>query len=62
MLIYAERYGDQVAGEDYIAEKGIFLSYEEFVPYRQAGWSGTPKTNTATDALIAALESKGAEE
>lgn len=52
-LHYAERYGDQDAGEPYIAERGVFYSVEEFVPYRRKGWSGLPEFDEAADAIIA---------
>jgi hypothetical protein len=58
-LIYGERMGDLAAGEDYIIEKGVFLSIEEFAYYRAKTandhqWSGTDETNAMADALIAA--------
>jgi hypothetical protein len=52
-MIYAERLGNMDAGEEYIAERGIFLTVEEFVPYRRLGWSGTHATDKAADAIIA---------
>ena len=56
-LIYAERYGDLAAEEDYIIEKGVFLSIEEFACYRAETandhqWQGTDETNARADALI----------
>ena len=49
-LYYAERLGGP--GEPYIAERGIFLSIEEFAPYRAKGWEGTKETNAAADAFL----------
>lgn len=54
-MAYAERLGGD--GEPYIAERGIFLSVEEFVPYRKLGWSGTKGFNDEADSIIK-LESK----
>lgn len=53
-MIYAERLGGP--GEPYIAERGVFLSIEEFAPYRRKGWEGTPETNAAADAYLQASE------
>jgi hypothetical protein len=53
ILIYGERLGNPDMGEPYIAERGVFTSYEEFAPYRAAGWSGTSRANSITDALLA---------
>lgn len=49
---YAERLGDTDKGEPYIAERGVFNSLEEFLPYREAGWEGTKQVNEAADAEI----------
>lgn len=49
-MYYAERLGNE--GESYIAERGVFLSVEEFVPYRKKGWSGTIKLDKAADEII----------
>ncbi len=49
---YAERLGDG-ENEPYIAERGIFYSVEEFVPFRKKGWSGTDEFNAEADAAIA---------
>ncbi|MGL4666467.1 MAG: hypothetical protein ACRCWR_00885 [Saezia sp.] len=54
ILFYAERLGGE--GEQYIAERGVFNSLEEFVPYRRRGWSGTEKTDAAADLLIVAMD------
>ena len=51
-MIYGERLGDRDKGEEYIAERGVFFSVEEFVPYRRLGWEGTTKTNTLADEII----------
>ena len=56
MMFYAERMGDQSKGEPYIAERGVFLSIEEFAPYRKAGWSGTREIDAAADAVLARPE------
>ena len=34
-----------------IAERGIFLSIEEFLPYRRKGWSGTEEIDALADAV-----------
>lgn len=54
-MIYGERYGNQDEGEEYIAEKGIFLSMEEFLPYRAKGWSSCPENDKEADRLIAEI-------
>jgi hypothetical protein len=51
-LYYAERYGDQDAGEPYIVERGVFTSIKEFAPYRLQGWSGTKELNAETDRYL----------
>lgn len=51
-LIYAERFGDREAGEEYIAERGVFMSIEEFARYRRMGWEGTLENNALADAII----------
>ena len=53
-MFYAERLGNQDIGEPYIAEKGIFLSIEEFVPYRLKGWTASKKNNQLVDEYIKA--------
>ena len=53
-MFYAERLGNKDEGEDYIAERGVFLSIEEFIPYRRKGWSGTSKIDAEADRLIIA--------
>ena len=45
-MFYAERIGGEKA------ERGIFLSIEEFLPYRKRGWSGTPETDKLADDEI----------
>jgi hypothetical protein len=52
---YAERLGDTDTDEDYIAERGVFMSVEEFVPYRLKGWSGTKELDDAADAIIRSM-------
>jgi hypothetical protein len=47
---YAERLGRE--GEPYIAERGVFLSVEEFIPFRKKGWSGTKEFDEAADKII----------
>ena len=59
-MFYAERLGDMDAGEEYIEERGVFMSLDEFVPYRRKGWSGTPATDAAADALIADIDTAAA--
>lgn len=49
-MFYAERNGGE--GEPYIAERGVFMSIAEFVPYREKGWSGQKKHNDAADEII----------
>ena len=41
-----------------IIDKGIFLSIEEFAPYRKQGWSGTRETDKLADELIARAEGR----
>ena len=48
-MFYAERIEDCR-----IAERGVFFSLIEFLPYRRAGWEGAAATNKAADAMIAA--------
>jgi hypothetical protein len=52
-MFYAERIEDCK-----IAERGVFLSMEEFLPYRRAGWSGTEATDKAANAMIAAEDAE----
>jgi len=47
---YAERLGNK--DEEYIAERGVFYSVEEFVPFRKLGWSGVPEFNAKADKII----------
>jgi hypothetical protein len=58
-MFYAERYGDQSKGEPYIAERGVFYSIAEFVPYRALGWSGTAETDLLADAYLFELGAQG---
>lgn len=46
-MFYAERIENCV-----IVEQGVFLSIEEFLPYREKGWSGSPDTDDVADKLI----------
>jgi hypothetical protein len=46
-MIYAERILD-----DNSLEKGVFLSLEEFLPYREQGWSSTSDINEIADAML----------
>ena len=59
-MFYAERIEDPAtSGQDgWIAERGVFMSLDEFVPYRRQGWSGTQETDAAADSLIAAQDAK----
>ena len=50
-MFYAERIGDGKT-EPYIAERGVFLTISEFVPYRRKGWSGTAQTDALADQAI----------
>jgi hypothetical protein len=52
-MFYAERLGDKSKGEPYIAERGVFYSLEEFLPYRKLGWEGTKETNELADSALA---------
>ena len=52
-MFYAEKIEDCK-----IAERGVFLSMDEFLPYRRAGWSGTEATDKAADAMIAAEDAE----
>lgn len=47
IMFYAER----IEGTK-IAEKGVFLSIAEFLPYRRAGWTGTEETNRMADIAM----------
>ena len=49
-MIYAERYGKE--GEPYIAEKAIFLSLDEYIPYREKGWEATVEVDKKADEII----------
>ena len=49
-MIYAERFGKE--GEPYIAERGVFMSVEEYVPYRKKGWESTPDIDAKADEII----------
>lgn len=46
-MFYAERIENCE-----IVERGVFLSMDEFLPYREKGWSGTPDTDAMADQLI----------
>jgi hypothetical protein len=46
-------YAEKIEGNK-IAERGVFLSIDEFAPYRIAGWSGTKETNKLADAQLMA--------
>lgn len=46
-MFYAERIENCE-----IVERGVFLSIEEFLPYREKGWSGTPDTDAMADQFI----------
>lgn len=52
MRIYAERYGDKDKGESYITDRGVFLSMEEFLPYRAAGWRSTREIDAEADRIL----------
>lgn len=47
-MIYAEKWNQ----ETMTAERGIFFSIAEFVPYRKLGWSGTDQIDALADAEI----------
>ncbi len=49
-MIYAERYGS--SGEPYIAERGVFLSMDEYIPCREKGWESLPETDAKADEII----------
>lgn len=49
-MFYAERYGKE--GEPYIAEKGVFMSMDEYLPYREKGWEATIEIDKKADELI----------
>lgn len=53
-MIYAELYGQD--GEPYIKDRGIFLSIQEFLPYRSRGWSSTREINRMADNQLTLLE------
>lgn len=54
-MFYAERLGGKDKGEEYIAERGLFLTIDEFIPYREKGWSSTEKIDRLTDMRRAQL-------
>jgi len=62
-MFYAERIENCK-----IVERGVFLSIEEFLPYREKGWSGSPDTDFLADKMIVenlageSLEDMGLEE
>lgn len=49
-MIYAERYGDE--GEPYIAERGVFVTIDEYIPYREKGWESLPEIDVKADKII----------
>lgn len=49
-MFYAERFGQD--NEPYIAERGVFLSIDEYVPYREIGWESLPEIDAKTDEII----------
>ena len=49
-LFYAE-----LIDADGIADRGVFMSLEEFLPYRVKGWSGTAAIDAEADAALAQL-------
>lgn len=49
-MIYAERYGDE--GEPYIAEHGVFVTIDEYLPYREKGWKSLPEIDVKADKII----------
>lgn len=49
-MIYAERYGNE--GEPYIAERGVFLSLDEYIPYREKGWEAAVEVDKKADEII----------
>ena len=51
-MFYAEILGDTEKGEPYILDRGVFLSIDEFIPYRIKGWSGTKINNDFADSII----------
>lgn len=48
-IIYAERIDDDAG---YIAERGVFLTLGEFLPYRAKGWISTQEVNDAADLRL----------
>ena len=48
-MFYAERVAEEQCR---IAERGIFISLDEFAPYRLKGWSGTKEMDRAMDELL----------
>jgi len=46
-MFYAERIEDCK-----IIERGVFVSVEEFIPYREKGWSGTKEIDKVADEII----------
>ncbi len=59
-MFYAEKIDDVDAGESRIDQRGIFISLDEFVPYRLKGWSGAAEINAAADAIIEAQDAEDA--
>ncbi len=54
MNIYAERMGDD--NEPYIAERGMFFTMSEFLPYREKGWESTKEINEEADRKMEELK------
>ncbi len=55
-MIYAERYG--TGDEPYIAERGVFFTLSEYLPYRVKGWESTKEVDAEADSRLAELASK----
>ena len=52
-LIYAELIEEpEERGGSWIKDRGVFISIEEFLPYRVLGWSGTKETDELADAIL----------
>ena len=50
-MFYAEKQGDSFEEP----EKGVFLSIQEFAPYRALGWSASSEYNVLADAYLLEL-------
>ena len=48
-------YAEKINGPFDQPEKGVFLSIEEFAPYRALGWSGSGEVNALADAYLLEL-------